>query len=507
MTDLPLDTDPSEHIETSVSASDGLSVVLTWLDASPPANAEDDLAPLQNHLSMLRGSKLAPQQRAMVLERIYTRGITVLDALRPTLTDVSLPLSKKVRPLVRRLQDLLRSLAEDLLATPTLIEGHMIRGLRELQATLLWRSLYALSQHLLISNLTAGPAGTGIWSLLHQTYATARKLKVAHITPEGSASTPQDLYFSAVLLGCSQPASFTSREVEFVAAYLEHFSDRIDLSDVAPVKLNATFWIDPARDVAAFACTRKTAPTDTGIHYFSCDKLASLLKKQLAALEAGSTPQHINLPAFASTVAGRGVFRRLVTHWGDPGKRRFPRRRQNYRALLCAGLDSLWRLFQDGEEAAVDASSWMITNESPDGYAIMHVSGKTGSMSVGDVTAIRTESSENWQICIIRWAISENQVHLELGLQILATHAVPAFLAQTSETNASGRLSVLILPEIPALRATEMMVVPSGALDDQSNHHVLVVERDNVEVREVKSTQLNEQNSRIEVFSIIPAAH
>lgn len=31
------------------------------------------------------------------------------------------------------------------------------------------------------------------------------------------------------------------------------------------------------------------------------------------------------------------------------------------------------------------------------------------------------------KVCIIRWALSENQEHLELGLQILATDAVPAF--------------------------------------------------------------------------------
>jgi hypothetical protein len=173
---------------------------------------------------------------------------------------------------------------------------------------------------------------------------------------------------------------------------------------------------------------------------------------------------------------------------------------------LCAGLGNLWTLFQDGDAALVETSSWMVTNESPDGYAVMHVSGKTGTMSVGDVTAIRTESGEDWQICIVRWALSENQEHLEFGLQILATHAVPAFLAVPANADAddSRRLSVLILPEIPALRATEMLVVPSGALNNQRKNFVLVVEKDNLEVREMRSTHLDERNSQIEVFSIEP---
>ena len=134
----------------------------------------------------------------------------------------------------------------------------------------------------------------------------------------------------------------------------------------------------------------------------------------------------------------------------------------------------------------------------------MHVSGKTGSLSVGDVVALRTESGENWQICICRWALSENQEHLELGLQILATRAVPAVLALPAATEGRKRLSVLILPKIKALRPTEMLVVPSGALNDQSRNLILVIDKENIEIREIRSTQLDEQNSHIEVFSIEP---
>ncbi|MFZ4535265.1 hypothetical protein [Propionivibrio sp.] len=391
------------------------------------------------------------------------------------------------------------------MTTPEIIDDHLNREPLQAQDLALWRDLYALSQHLLISNLAASPAGVGIWQQLHQAYDTARRLGLASNTPENAASTLQNIYFSAVLLGCAQPASLTSCEVNFVAAYLGNFADWIDSTNSIPAKTPATFWIDPACDAAAFACSRKTAPPDTPVLYFSCDRLATLLKTQLASLEAGGAPQQINLPDFAGTPAGHGVLRRLITSWGEPSKRRFPRRRQNYRAVLCSGLDSLWRLFQDGDAAeTIETSSWMITNESPDGYTAMHVSGKTGGMSVGDVTAIRTETGDNWQICIIRWALSENQEHLELGLQILATCAVPALLALPAETGGFGRLPVLILPKIQALRSTEMLVVPSGALVKQANKLVLVVEKENIEVREVRSTRLDEQNSQIAVFSIEP---
>lgn len=490
----------SDPAAASASSQENVRAIFTWLDAPPPANAADSLPLLHMHLASLRSSQSTPEQHAIALERLYTRGISAVTTLVPALTDVLLPLPRKTRQLVRSIQDLLQVLAEDLLATLNMNNEQMIRGTRQTPDLTLWRSLDALAQHLLISDLAASPAGIGIWRQLHQTYDTALRLRIADNQPGGVPCRLQDVYFSAVLLGCAQPASFTSNEVDFVAAYLKSFVRLVDLN----IEATAKFWIDPTRDSPPIACARKQPPPETPAYHFSCDRIAALLKQQLTALDAGNTPEQLKLPDFSATPAGQGVLRRLITYWGEPGKRRFPRRRQNYRAALCAGLDSLWHLFQEGEAAAIETSSWMITNESPDGYATMHVSGKTGSLSVGDVVALRTESGENWQIGIIRWALSENQEHLELGLQILATRAVPALLALPAASGGRKRLSVLILPKIKSLRPTEMLVVPSGALDEQSSNLILIIEKENLEIREVRSTQLDEQNSHIEVFSIEP---
>jgi len=501
-------TDPlfdPNSAEAAALAQAGMRAILEWLDSPPSRYASDELMPLRTHLAALRETPVTAHQRAGALDRLYTRGIVVVATLLPTLTSLALPVPRKTRLTVRSMQDVLQMLATDMLSSLNEHDEHLISGLRQAPNLALWRSLQALALHLLISDLVASPASVGIWRQLHETYATAQRLQVAGDTPTGEQSSLQHVYYSALLLGCAQPASFNSREIDFVASYLQRFADCVEpLSEAAP-QSPGVFWIDPLRDTPAFACSRKTAPPETDVHFFSCDRLAVLLNKQLAALEAGSTAQQIGLPAFAASPAGCGVLRRLASYWGSPVKRRFQRRRQNYRAVLCAGLDNLWHLFQDGHAAAADVSSWMITNESPDGYAIMHVSGKTGKLCVGDVAAIRTESGNDWQICLVRWALSENPEHLELGLQILAPRAVPAILALPSHAangEDGGRLPVLILPELPPLRSTQTLVVASGVLLDRSKKLVLVVEQDNVEVREVRATHLDEQTGSIEVFSI-----
>jgi hypothetical protein len=496
-----------DDAEAAALAQAGIRAIFEWLATPLSLQPTDELSPLRTHLAALREIPATAHQRADALEQLYTRSLSVVDKLIPTLKNVTLPIPRKTRHVVRSMQDLLQALAEDTQATLDNLDEHLIRGLRQAQDLALWRSLHALAQHLLISDLVASPASPGIWQQLHQSFRTASRLQLADSTPQGAPCSLRQTYYAALLLGCAQPASFTSREIAFVAEYLKRFADRAEpLPEAAPESPGA-FWIHSLRDTPAFACSRKTAPSDPDIHYFSCDRLAILLETQLEALDAGRTPQQIELPEFAATPAGHGVLRRLANYWGHPGKRRFPRRRQNYRAALCSGLDSLWHLFQGDDTVETDVSSWMITNESPDGYTVMHVSGKTGKLRVGDITAIRTESGNDWQICLVRWALSENPEHLELGLQILASRAVPAILALPSETGDSENealLPVLILPEIPMLRPSQTLVAPSGRLLDQHKKLVLVINQGNIEVREMKATQLDEQTGSVEVFSIEP---
>ena len=49
-----------------------------------------------------------------------------------------------------------------------------------------------------------------------------------------------------------------------------------------------------------------------------------------------------------------------------------------------------------------------------------------------------------------------------------------------------------------------MLVVPSGTLRQQTCNLILVVEKENLEIREVRRTGLTEQNGQIEVFTIEP---
>lgn len=482
-----------------------LRAILEWLATPPAPRAEDELAPLHTHLTALRGTPTAAHQRHKVLDLLYTRAHGVIQRLLPELADASLPLSRRTRQTVRGMQELLLMVAEDYLSTLDDLDEYLIKGLRRPPELTLWRTLDALSSHLLVSNYVASPAATGIWLLLHRAYRKATESGVAELSVHGEEGCPEELYLRALLLSCAQPASFTAREIDLVVAYTRRFATRARFLTAGELAdSEGAFWVDPDRDAPPTAVSRQPPPA--GVLCFSCGPLAELAEEQVDALEAGASPDTLDLPHAAATSAGHGVLRRLAHYWGHPGKRRFPRRRQNYRAVLCVGLHTLWQLFHDEETQAGDLSSWMVTNESPDGYALMHVSGKTSRLAAGDIVAVRTENSQSWQICIARWALSENPEHLELGLQILATNATPAILACSTGAGEATQQAALILPQLLPVRPMETVIVPTGTTRPGENKLVLVIERDNLEVREVVAKHLEEQTASVEVIAIEPSA-
>ena len=479
--------------------------IAAWLDRPAQPNLADELEELTARTIGLRACDIEDALRTETLGRIYCRAIVDVEKLLPTFAELSFPTHGKPRPTKRSLQELLHEIARDLISLSMIVSAPT---LTECRKTALWQAMHALSCHVLISNLAAAPPKAGVWQLLHTIYQLASKQGIARLRPAEASSTYQDLYFATILSACGLPASFSPRETRFLADYLLLHSSLVTLVDKPDDVPISTFWIDTASDMSATPCSRKAAPLVGQVIYFDCGSLATLIRKQLAALRSGLRPEGIGLDGFARTPAGRGCLRRLAELLGTPGKRRFPRRRQHYRVVLCAGLENLWRLFGQEARAEIETSSWMITNESPDGYLIMHVLGKASDVSVGDIVAVKAEDGDKWQVCITRWARSENQEHLEFGLKILAIDAIPAMLASTTEREERPRSSnpqpVLILPKVAPLRVDELLVTPSGFLDERPEHLVLVIEQENLEIREVRNTQLNEQTAHIEVFLIEP---
>jgi hypothetical protein len=106
----------------------------------------------------------------------------------------------------------------------------------------------------------------------------------------------------------------------------------------------------------------------------------------------------------------------------------------------------------------------MVTNESPRGFALMHVSGPIDSIRVGEVIGLRTREASTCHICVVRWVLSDNPEHLELGLEELAPTARPVSIRNSREEGAEVE-PVLLLPEVPSLNQAPALLAPLVPLD------------------------------------------
>ena len=493
------------HLTAKHATAENLTAALcARLEPIDALDVSQELMLLRGYLEMPQAPAKSPEQRRVILDKFYIRSFILQRILLTQLAEAPLPLIGKLRQAQRNAQELLKLLADSLLDLEDSF-GKSTNDTRNAgKDLLLWRALHLISRHLLISSLTASPPGAGIWRQLHQVFRTVQELGITESVPEGEELSLSGIYFAAILLGCAQPASFSGNEISFLATYLEQYSRQMDWHEDPPEE-RASFWIDPQHDTPATSMQRRLPPPDSRVRHFSCRRLSTLLERQIAQLEAGIPPESIQLPPYAASPAGKSVLRRLMSYWRDPPQRRFPRRKQNYRGRLCTGLDNISRLLQGESGLAATSSDWMITNESPDGYSVMHIAGKTGTVAVGDIAALLTETGNDWQLCIVRWVLSGNPEHLEIGLQILSAHALAALLCVPRCTPGKSKcVAAIMLPATPPLRLEETLIIPSGTLSAEDDSLVLVIEKDNIEVREISTVQHAEQNSRIEIIAITP---
>mgnify|MGYP006998739986 FL=1 len=481
---------------------------MEWLALANGRTGCDDADQLLRQVLLLRESAVPAGQRTRLLDLLFEQAERIVLAQLPLLHDVTLPISRKIGQRIGIIQEFLEALIQEYANTLSeLFDPPTAPPVRPPQDTLR-RVMQCAAWHIRISHLVASPNGVGIWQQLHAAYRTSRRLGLAETPGPDGEPTIQQAYLRVLLAAIAQPASFCCGELEFIADYIESCVRSVDILESPPQDHTGIFWVALDKDFPAHALARRQPPGDTFALYFACDIVARDTREQLAALAKGTPAATLGLPEFADTPGGRGVLRRLAALWGRPATRRFPRRRQSYRVDLCAGLEQLWHLIrQPGTEGRT--SEWMVINESPDGYSLMHMSGETSQLRVGDIVAVRptgehaAEAVHNWHVGIVRWAISENPEHIELGMQQLAAGAIAAQIIRPVELEA-GRFSALILPEMPPLRTGQALVAPTGQLKEHENRLIVLVEQDNVEIREVRPTALTEQTSSIEVFSVEP---
>ncbi|CAG0929748.1 MAG: hypothetical protein EFKGCFLK_01986 [Rhodocyclaceae bacterium] len=485
--------------------SDDVTHVLDWLASPISDDPAQDLAQLGGELAALRRARIEDAHFHRILDLFYDRAHRLARALRARLTEASLPLAKELRATASLLIAVHLNVVagyEHALQDP----ARLALSKRRNAASVAARALRSLAAALDTCFMVASPPPTDLW---HRAHALARSAR-AHFEPTatvipGLSLDPENLYKGMLALAAAQPEGFSPVEVALASDYLAQFSAAVSLLASPPKEDEGSwYWVDGSRDMGPVPPNRRIPPDHGDLLFCSFQMLARLLSEQIAALENGMPAGNLRLPERAAGPGGIAALKRLQTHWAQPPHRQHARRHNNFRAEVCVGLSELWQLLESGEAPAGAESGaprmteWMVLNESPTGYAVMHVAGTVEGLVPGSVIALRPASDKPWNICVVRWMKSENPEHIELGLELVSPAARSVQLMFRNGDSAQQPTAGLLLPAIPALREHPALLAPSGAFS--ARRFFIVSGEDKTHVMQGRLLSMDLQTGAIELF-------
>ena len=428
-----------------------LQVIQAGLKALKPPLAPAHARALTQQVQQVIALALAPAQKHTLLELYFTHAQQIGQQLRVELPQHPTPLAPKLRQSVSDTIALLDLLSQGFFQT-----AHDERFSALSLGTalhLLCNALTCLHCALHLCDLLGTAAPSGLWLSSKRIYLISETRQAAPPHAEVYRTLIRQIFHEMLLWSAADPTAFNAREQTLLSAHVTPLAKTLTLQSGQSMD-NASFWIDLSDDTPAQAHVRRPVRPNRPVRTFSGQTLAQNL-----ATAPSQVPQPTGRPTLRDP-GSANLLGRLQQRWAQPAKRRFPRRHQAYRVHLDCGLPRLWQILSQPNPAP--GSLWMVSNESPEGFALMHLNGPQDTLMVGQLALVSRTGDDGTPptriLCVIRRMSSDNPEHLECGLQVLSAR-VQAIRLRHSEARPIVTVDALFLPEMPALQHPAQIII------------------------------------------------
>jgi len=442
--------------------------IVAWLAGLPTDDPVERGRRMLAQLVALNRARVRVTLRQEATELIHAPAVALLPDLHAALASGTLPLSDSSRSAAGVAEELVTELAYSYKLL--LVEqSRRLFGLASSGRAMLpvIRAMQLLARRLALGYRMYATNSKGVWLELHELYQFALRRGLANRALPDESDTPLRIYRDTLLVAFAEPLKLMQGDLDRLYAWLARFGTLAALSAAGQARGGqGMFLIKPQRDVPGYALAKRHHPMPHG-HDLALNTLplADALLDQLARLAAGESAQSLGLPQDADDPAFRDLLGRLVRHWGAVPNRRFTRLRTHARVEVSIGIRGIWD-FLHQRPAPARSGEWMVTNESPRGFALLHVGGPIEPVRVGEVVGLRTRDSRTCHVCVVRWVLSDSPEHLELGLEELAPTARAVSLRSAHRgPRPEESQPVLLLPEVPALNQAPAILAPLFPLD------------------------------------------
>lgn len=373
----------------------------------------------------------------------------------------------------------------------------------------------------------------GFWSGLHDAYAKAERLGVAHARIEdryfaSRPVSPSSVFGFVLAMHTASPYELSPRQLQNVKHWLANWSRRLEAAE-APVSNPRLPSL--VADLALDSPPVWTAPPAGDLRYIDTVPMASRIKKRLRALADGATAESLGLGADCGNSGCEQLLRHLYDHCCKGGVPRAQARRPvsgecrfvigtegiHYylsgrkpfrqpsagRDLSRHETDTIATLGIVADHTEKDFSrrqgfrieSWRMADETPAGLRMVRSPAADGGrLARGQLVALTTSDERGYVLAVARWVILRRDGSVETGVRLIPGKAKPVALRPHGSAYARDAWRPgFLLGEVRSLEAAPKIVVPpawfkTGRLIDVFDE----------EVRRVRLTALAERGMDFE---------
>ena len=294
-------------------------------------------------------------------------------------------------------------------------------------------------------------------------------------------------------LSSIQPESHTPKRLWLLYLLLQEEAQHVTLRQTAPDNIEGWHWLDSLGNFSTTSLRQSVPNVTSQLLFFQCTALAARIE---ALIDSSLGPDHPWCRATGLSAADiQLTLRNIADQWQSPASRRYSRRRQESRVLLCTRLDQLWSALGDASQEPEENSHWMVLNESAGGYALMHANGPTNGLTAGHALGIKIQGKP-WSLCLIRWIRSENSAHVEIGVELLAPEAQAVRLTLPDKEPQPA----FLFPALPGLHQGEALLAPREPWGDEHAFVLLTEKTGQLRITPCLRGAPRHQTSSIEVF-------
>jgi hypothetical protein len=516
-----------------------------WLARVPLANVSLAQPILLRQLNLLHRHELPPGERFAILEALRQPVIEVQAAAAAIFAGRPLPLANPEQAALERTLEVWSILAQGYLRSFTaLCDAGGGRNL-PLTALLAQRALAAFADWQV--DLCRGEQlpDAAYWRDLHQVIAVAEALGITETAVSdplrhgGTQTSALAAYAECNLLSAASPYELPARHMAWIARWARRWGAKPELLTAPPEDIRnraVPLWVDLD---AGRPPGHVPQPAGNG-RWLETTELRKSLAARIALLEQGRAPAELQLGDDVTQPAAGQLLQRLLQRWCAGGARRREERRAATGACrVVAGFEAVH--FQLSGRQAFRAPSrddatlrrereefetfgerrhtmqadsgrddsqvenwlvmddWQVVNESATGLCLARPLREGVRIGAGMLVAVKIGSSERFMLACVRWALRGADDMLQAGIQLFPGEARPvAIRAIDPGEDAGAWRKGLLLPEIPALRVPNSLVVPAGTFKLERRIEVMVEHQP----RMVKLFRVLERGSEFERCSL-----